>query len=80
MRFTSFHVPLPYVPVSGCRQSGKLTRRERPNPKNMSSTYLKADTQTLWARNAARAHAANKNRALGEEIGTITPTEVCLSL
>ncbi|KDQ61367.1 hypothetical protein JAAARDRAFT_203897 [Jaapia argillacea MUCL 33604] len=28
-----------------------------PNPKHLGSAYLKSDAQTIWARNAARAHA-----------------------
>ncbi|KAI0343316.1 actin-like ATPase domain-containing protein [Trametopsis cervina] len=45
------------------------------NPKNMGTTYLKSDSQTLWARNAAKIHAANRNRALGDDISMLPPTE-----
>ncbi|PIL24870.1 hypothetical protein GSI_12757 [Ganoderma sinense ZZ0214-1] len=41
-----------------------------PNPKHVGSTYLKAESQTLWARNANRAH-----RARLDEAGAATPTE-----
>ncbi|OBZ74041.1 putative actin-related protein 8 [Grifola frondosa] len=42
-----------------------------PNPKHLGSTYLKSDSQTLWARNAARS----KGRAVTDETGSSTPTE-----
>ncbi|KAI1796772.1 actin-like ATPase domain-containing protein [Ganoderma leucocontextum] len=41
-----------------------------PNPKHVGSTYLKAESQTVWARNATRAH-----RARLDEAGAATPTE-----
>ena len=40
----------------------------RPNPKHMGTTYLKSESQTLWARNASR-----KNKALAEESQTDAP-------
>ncbi|KAI0692449.1 actin-like ATPase domain-containing protein [Cytidiella melzeri] len=46
-----------------------------PNPKNMGTTYLKSESQTLWARNAFKAHAANRNRALGEDVGVLPSAE-----
>ncbi|KAI0630868.1 actin-like ATPase domain-containing protein [Trametes polyzona] len=42
------------------------------NPKHVGSTYLKSDTQTLWSRNAVRAH---RSRVVLDETGTATPTE-----
>lgn len=52
MRYTSMHVPLAYV---GYRATAMgLTNMPRPNPKHMGTTYLKSESQTLWARNAAR--------------------------
>ncbi|KAI0718003.1 actin-like ATPase domain-containing protein [Cerioporus squamosus] len=43
-----------------------------PNPKHVGSTYLKSDSQTLWARNAVRAH---RTRNVLDETGAATPTE-----
>lgn len=52
MRYTSMHVPLAYVGyLTG---ELELTRMLRPNPKHMGTSYLKSESQTLWARNAAR--------------------------
>ncbi|TFY71544.1 hypothetical protein EVG20_g1464 [Dentipellis fragilis] len=50
MRYTSFHVPLPFH-----------TLTYRLNPKHMSTSYLKSESQTVWARNAA------KNKSIGED-------------
>ncbi|KAG8220978.1 hypothetical protein J3R82DRAFT_2484 [Butyriboletus roseoflavus] len=52
MRYTSMHVPLAYVEyLTG--ETG-LTSMLRPNPKHMGTSYLKSESQSLWARNAAR--------------------------
>ncbi|KIP07419.1 hypothetical protein PHLGIDRAFT_127629 [Phlebiopsis gigantea 11061_1 CR5-6] len=45
-----------------------------PNPKHMGSTYIKSDSQTLWARNTAKAIAAGKSRAVAPE--EAAPAEV----
>ncbi|KAI0330934.1 actin-like ATPase domain-containing protein [Cubamyces sp. BRFM 1775] len=42
------------------------------NPKHVGSTYLKSDSQTLWSRNAIRAH---RSRLALDETGSATPTE-----
>ncbi|KAI0765670.1 actin-like ATPase domain-containing protein [Trametes elegans] len=42
------------------------------NPKHVGSTYLKAESQTLWSRNAIRAH---RSRLVLDETGSATPTE-----
>ncbi|KAI0832128.1 actin-like ATPase domain-containing protein [Trametes gibbosa] len=42
------------------------------NPKHVGSTYLKSDSQTLWSRNAVRAH---RSRVALDETGSSTPTE-----
>jgi actin-related protein 8 len=52
MRYTSMHVPLAYVGYVLCKT--ELTNMLRPNPKHMGTTYLKSESQTIWARNAAR--------------------------
>ncbi|KAJ3522623.1 hypothetical protein NM688_g8848 [Phlebia brevispora] len=57
MRFTSFHVPVASV---------------HPNPKHVGTTYMKSDSQTLWARNAVRA---GKSKPAGEDSGAATPSE-----
>lgn len=41
------------------------------NPKNSSSNYLKYESQTLWARNAAHT---NKNEAVPQEVRIAHPT------
>ncbi|KAI0316750.1 actin-related protein [Amylostereum chailletii] len=46
MRYTTFHVPLALTSVGDAKA-------ER-NPKHSTSAYLKSESQTLWARNAAR--------------------------
>ncbi|RPD64111.1 actin-like ATPase domain-containing protein [Lentinus tigrinus ALCF2SS1-7] len=43
-----------------------------PNPKHVGSTYLKSESQTLWARNAVRAH---RTRNVVDESGAATPIE-----
>ncbi|KAI0741338.1 actin-like ATPase domain-containing protein [Daedaleopsis nitida] len=43
-----------------------------PNPKHVGSTYIKSDSQTLWARNAARAH---RSRNVLDDTGAATPSE-----
>ncbi|TFK85506.1 actin-like ATPase domain-containing protein [Polyporus arcularius HHB13444] len=43
-----------------------------PNPKHVGSTYLKSDSQSLWARNAVRVH---RTRNVLDETGAATPTE-----
>ncbi|KAI0676080.1 actin-like ATPase domain-containing protein [Trametes maxima] len=43
------------------------------NPKHVGSTYLKSESQTLWSRNAIRAH---RSRLALDETGSATPTEV----
>lgn len=52
MRYTSMHVPLAYVGYLTGTMG--LTNMLRQNPKHMGTTYLKSESQTLWARNAAR--------------------------
>ncbi|KAI8985741.1 actin-like ATPase domain-containing protein [Trametes punicea] len=42
------------------------------NPKHVGSNYLKSDSQTLWSRNAVRAH---RSRTVLDETGSATPTE-----
>ncbi|KAL7280699.1 hypothetical protein ACG7TL_005639 [Trametes sanguinea] len=42
------------------------------NPKHMNSTYLKSESQTLWSRNAVRAH---RSRVALDDTGAATPTE-----
>ncbi|KAI0364722.1 actin-like ATPase domain-containing protein [Pilatotrama ljubarskyi] len=42
------------------------------NPKHVGSTYLKSESQTLWSRNAIRAH---RSRLVLDEAGAPTPTE-----
>ncbi|KAL1944865.1 hypothetical protein VTO73DRAFT_2485 [Trametes versicolor] len=42
------------------------------NPKHVGSTYQKSESQTLWSRNAVRAH---RTRIALDEAGTATPTE-----
>jgi len=57
-RYTTFHVPLVSVHPS-INISERLTHiSRRPNPKHVSTTYLKAEAQTLWARNARKNKAA----------------------
>ncbi|EJF64395.1 actin-like ATPase domain-containing protein [Dichomitus squalens] len=43
-----------------------------PNPKHVGSTYLKSESQTVWSRNAIRAH---RTRTVSDEAGAATPTE-----
>lgn len=63
MRYTMFNVPLVSVTVlTGTRL--KCLIRYRPNPKHMSTTYLKSETQTLWARNASRKGKAIEENPL----------------
>lgn len=63
MRYTMFNVPLVSVtsPLTGARL--KYLIQYRPNPKHMSTTYLKSETQTLWTRNASR-----KGKAIEENL------------
>ncbi|KAI9060920.1 actin-like ATPase domain-containing protein [Trametes sanguinea] len=41
------------------------------NPKHVNSTYLKSESQTLWSRNAVRAH---RSRVALDDTGAATPT------
>ncbi|KAI0772590.1 actin-like ATPase domain-containing protein [Irpex lacteus] len=36
---------------------------------------MKSDSNTIWARNAVKAHLANRNRTLGEDAGSVPQTE-----
>jgi actin-related protein 8 len=66
MRYTTFSVPL----ASVCGQKylacplNVTNSIYRPNPKHVGTTYLKSETQTIWARNALR-----KSKAPAENIG-----------
>jgi actin-related protein 8 len=56
-RYTTFHVPLVYVHFITRSYPRLIHLFLRPNPKHVSSTYLKSETQTLWYR---------KNQAKGK--------------
>ncbi len=72
LRYTSFHVPLASVFYLLC-EGVHSSQANSPNPKHVGSTYLKSESQTLWARNAVRAH---RTRHIVDEAGAVTPTEV----
>ena len=58
MRYTTFHVPAQCVPTNAREKRSTEILFERLNPKHMSTSYLKSENQTIWARKAARNKTA----------------------
>jgi hypothetical protein len=81
MKFTTFHVPPVYVLFVWIWDVPRLTHDFRINTKNVSSTYLRSESQTIWARNAA-ANAERKRTAEEAFAGKekALPTDVSFSV
>ena len=54
MRYTTFHVPPQYVLIVRTTTSPSNATL-RLNPKHMSTSYLKVDTNTIWGRKAVKS-------------------------
>ena len=58
MRYTTFHVPPQYVPIAPTMTPLPNLCTPRLNPKHMSTSYLKSESNTMWGRKAARGKTA----------------------
>ena len=78
MRYTAFHVPPQYVPITHAIALSNQNGSSRLNPKHMSTSYLKTETNTMWGRKAQRSRTTADEPPPEVHLApSLNPTEHC---